>query len=118
MHGAIELALVIMSGCGSRASALARLGQLRLARLGRLAQDAEARSPDPAQASSPSTRDQLVLGEAEEGEVVVVHPLEQRGGLLALVAVQRRRRVTQLGDEVVGAAAHRRPVSTAAAPGA
>ena len=55
-------------------------------------------------------RDQLVLGEAEEREVAVVHPREQRGGLLALVAVDRRRRLTQLGDQVGGVAAHRRPV--------
>ncbi len=42
--------------------------------------------------------------------MAVIHPRQERGGLLTLVAVERRRRLAQLGDEVGGAAAHRRPV--------
>jgi hypothetical protein len=55
-------------------------------------------------------RHQLVLGEAEEREVTLVHPREQGRGFLALVAAQRRRRRTQLGDEVGGPTAHCGPV--------
>ncbi len=77
---------------------------------GRVAEDPEPGPRDRTQAILAVARQQVVLAEAEEREVAIVHPCQQRGGLEALVAIQRRRRIAQLGDQLRGALAHRRPV--------
>ena len=71
-------------------------------------QDAEARAGHRVQYVLPALGPDLVLAIAEEGEVTVVHPLEQVAGLRSLVGVDGSRR-DLLGD-VADALTHRRPV--------
>ena len=69
-------------------------------------------SPEPGTArstSSPSSAEDLVLAVAEEGEVVVVHPLEQVAGLRELVRVDGSASASSATTSR-DALAHRRPV--------
>ena len=72
------------------------------------AEDAEPRAGRGAQHVLAVLDEHLVLAVAEEGEVVVVHPLEQVAGLGALVRVDGC--LVELGDDLADALAHRRPV--------
>ena len=93
----------------------AHLGrQLREAeRVGLLAldaEDAETGSVDRGKHVLAALAADLVLAVAQEGEVVVVHPLQQRPRLVELRLRDRRRRLLDLGDRPVHLRAHRLPV--------
>ena len=93
----------------------AHLGrQLREAeRVGLLAldaEDAEAGPVDRGEHVLAALGADLVLAVAQEGEVVVVHPLQQRARLVELRLRDRGRRLLELGDRLVHLRAHRLPV--------
>ncbi len=74
------------------------------------AKDAEARAGHGAQHVLPVLGEDVVLAIAEEGEVVVVDPLEQVTRLRELVRRDRRHRLVESPEQTTDALAHRRPV--------
>ena len=74
------------------------------------AEDAEAGPVDRGEHVLAALGADLVLAVAQEGEVVVVHPLQQRPRLFELWLRDRRRRLLELGDRLVHLGAHRLPV--------
>ena len=75
-----------------------------------LAQDAEPGGGTAVQRVLAVDRDQVVFAIAEEREVVVADPLEERGGLGEVLDGHGRRLLVQLGDQLVEAVGHQRPV--------
>ena len=83
----------------------------KLTEIGRSSAARRMPSPEPGTARSTSSSvlgEHVVLAVAEEGEVAVVHPLEQVASLGAVVGIDRGG--LELGDGVVDALTHRRPV--------
>ncbi len=76
----------------------------------RVAEDAEPGARDAAKGVVPVLGDQVVVVIAQEGEVVVDDPLEQRLRLGQGLGFDRRRALVQVGDDLPRAAGHRRPV--------
>ena len=88
-----------------------KLGERPRRRLSlRVAQDSEPRLGDRAQDVVAVVSDELVLAVAEEREVIVLEPVEERGGLGDVVAVERRRTPAEARDHLAHAPAHRAPV--------
>jgi hypothetical protein len=75
-----------------------------------MAQDAEPRSRDRHEAQLGGRAGQLVVAEAEEGEVVVLKPGEEGARLGDVGGVERRRLGAQLGHQVEGPRTHLGPV--------
>ena len=100
-------------GSLARASATASRRELHDA-FGRfvvaVAQDAEPRAGHPPQPVLAVFRDEVVLAVAEEREVVVDDPLEERLALGELLRVDRGRDALDVGDDLVGPLDHGRPV--------
>ena len=82
----------------------------RVGLLARDAEDAEAGPVHRGQHVLAALGPDLVLAVAQEGEVVVVHPLQQRTRLVELLLRDRGRRLLELGDRLVHLSAHRLPV--------
>ncbi len=78
-------------------------------RLG-LAEDSEPGAGDRTKDVDSVLRVELVLAVAQEGEVVVVHPFEDRLRLVDLRGVERRRVAVEIGDDPERPLAHLRPV--------
>jgi hypothetical protein len=88
-----------------------QLGEAARGRLGlALAQDAEAGPGDRAQHVRAVLLHQVIGPVADEGEVVVLDPLQQRPGLGQLGLVDRGRPLVQLGQDRADLLAHGRPV--------
>ncbi len=75
-----------------------------------LSQDPEPAAGDRAQHVLAVLAQQVVLAVAEEREVVVAQPLEERTRFGELLRVDGRRALGELGDDVPGALPHRPPV--------
>ena len=78
--------------------------------LGDLAQHAETRIGHDMEVVLAALRGQFVIAHAQEREVVVPHPLEERLALGDLLLGQRRRALAQVPDQLVDAPAHGLPV--------
>jgi hypothetical protein len=96
---------------GERPEVRRQLGEALRDRLrARLAQDPQAGARHGAQAILAVLGDEVVVAVAEEREVVMFEPRQQRLGLLDLAAVDRRRLLVELGDDPLHALAHPWPV--------
>ena len=73
-------------------------------------QDPQAGVGTHLQAGPVAVDHQVVLPVAQEREVVLGHPAQERLDLLDLASVHRRRPLVELVDQLVGALAHRAPV--------
>ena len=114
VHGRARVRLgQVEQGLLARESAHLRRQLREAERVRLLALDAEDAEPRPVHRGKhvlAALGADLVLAVAEEREVVVVHPLQQRTRLFEVLLRDRGRRLLELGDRLVHLSAHRLPV--------